>query len=117
MRAIRPDKLTLAALEATLRGPATPVRQGLDAVPAVLRISPRTQVLDAPAPLRAQRAVAQSTRRAPRPTPARRALTSVDARLPTPVRRCRARCPMLVKLPTDSRWWAGTAPAVQAPIV
>ena len=32
-RALRVDKLTLAAMEATLRGPATPVRQGLDAVP------------------------------------------------------------------------------------
>jgi L-seryl-tRNA(Ser) seleniumtransferase len=35
-RALRVDKLTLAAMEATLRGPATPVRQGLDAVPSVL---------------------------------------------------------------------------------
>ena len=35
-RALRVDKLTLAAMEATLRGPATPVRQGLDAVPAAL---------------------------------------------------------------------------------
>jgi L-seryl-tRNA(Ser) seleniumtransferase len=35
-RALRVDKLTLAALEATLRGPATPVRQGLDAVPSAL---------------------------------------------------------------------------------
>lgn len=36
-RALRVDKLTLAALEATLRGPATPVRQALRADPAVLR--------------------------------------------------------------------------------
>ena len=35
-RALRVDKLTLAAMEATLRGPATPVRQGLDAAPAAL---------------------------------------------------------------------------------
>ena len=35
-RALRVDKLTLAAMEATLRGPATPVRQGLDAVPSAL---------------------------------------------------------------------------------
>ncbi len=35
-RALRVDKLTLAALEATLRGPATPVRQGLDAAPSTL---------------------------------------------------------------------------------
>ncbi|OZM83460.1 L-seryl-tRNA(Sec) selenium transferase [Pseudonocardia sp. MH-G8] len=36
-RALRVDKLTLAALEATLRGPATPVRQALDADPRTLR--------------------------------------------------------------------------------
>jgi L-seryl-tRNA(Ser) seleniumtransferase len=36
-RALRVDKLTLAALEATLRGPAPPVRQALDADPAGLR--------------------------------------------------------------------------------
>lgn len=36
-RAFRVDKLTLAALEATLRGPAPPVRQALDADPAALR--------------------------------------------------------------------------------
>ena len=36
-RAMRVDKLTLAAMEATLRGPATPVRQALDAAPAALR--------------------------------------------------------------------------------
>ncbi len=35
-RALRVDKLTLAAMEATLRGPATPVRQGLDAAPSAL---------------------------------------------------------------------------------
>jgi len=35
-RALRVDKLTLAAMEATLRGPATPVRQGLDVAPAAL---------------------------------------------------------------------------------
>ncbi|GAA2907907.1 L-seryl-tRNA(Sec) selenium transferase [Streptosporangium fragile] len=35
-RALRVDKLTLAALEATLRGPATPVRLALHAEPAVL---------------------------------------------------------------------------------
>ncbi len=35
-RALRVDKLTLAAMEATLRGPATPVLQGLDAAPAAL---------------------------------------------------------------------------------
>ena len=35
-RALRVDKLTLAALEATLRGPATPVQQGLDAAPSTL---------------------------------------------------------------------------------
>ena len=35
-RALRVDKLTLAAMEATLRGPATPVRQALDAAPAAL---------------------------------------------------------------------------------
>ena len=36
-RALRVDKLTLAALEATLRGPAPPVRQALDADPDALR--------------------------------------------------------------------------------
>ncbi|OLF17211.1 L-seryl-tRNA(Sec) selenium transferase [Actinophytocola xanthii] len=36
-RALRVDKLTLAALEATLRGPAPPVRLALDADPAALR--------------------------------------------------------------------------------
>ncbi|WP_431895526.1 L-seryl-tRNA(Sec) selenium transferase [Nonomuraea sp. bgisy101] len=35
-RALRVDKLTLAALEATLRGPAVPVRQALHADPAAL---------------------------------------------------------------------------------
>jgi L-seryl-tRNA(Ser) seleniumtransferase len=36
-RAMRVDKLTLAALEATLRGPATPTREALDAGVAGLR--------------------------------------------------------------------------------
>jgi L-seryl-tRNA(Ser) seleniumtransferase len=36
-RALRVDKLTLAALEATLRGPATPVTAALEADPAELR--------------------------------------------------------------------------------
>jgi L-seryl-tRNA(Ser) seleniumtransferase len=36
-RAVRVDKLTLAALEATLRGPAPPVHAALDATPAELR--------------------------------------------------------------------------------
>jgi L-seryl-tRNA(Ser) seleniumtransferase len=36
-RALRVDKLTLAALEATLRGPATPTRQALDIDPDRLR--------------------------------------------------------------------------------
>ncbi|MEZ0074272.1 L-seryl-tRNA(Sec) selenium transferase [Planotetraspora sp. GP83] len=36
-RALRVGKLTLAALEATLRGPATPVHQALHAAPASLR--------------------------------------------------------------------------------
>ena len=35
-RALRVDKLTLAAMEATLRGPAAPVRRSLDATPAAL---------------------------------------------------------------------------------
>jgi L-seryl-tRNA(Ser) seleniumtransferase len=37
-RAVRVDKLTLAALEATLRGPAHPVRQALSADPDALRV-------------------------------------------------------------------------------
>ncbi|WP_433558248.1 L-seryl-tRNA(Sec) selenium transferase [Pseudonocardia xinjiangensis] len=36
-RAMRVDKLTLAAFEATLRGPVSPTRAALDADPAVLR--------------------------------------------------------------------------------
>jgi L-seryl-tRNA(Ser) seleniumtransferase len=36
-RALRVDKLTLAAMEATLRGPATPTRAALDARPEALR--------------------------------------------------------------------------------
>jgi L-seryl-tRNA(Ser) seleniumtransferase len=36
-RAVRVDKLTLAALEATLHGPVPPVRQALEADPEVLR--------------------------------------------------------------------------------
>jgi L-seryl-tRNA(Ser) seleniumtransferase len=36
-RALRVDKLTLAAMEATLRGPATPTAAALDADPAALR--------------------------------------------------------------------------------
>ncbi|WP_345713498.1 L-seryl-tRNA(Sec) selenium transferase, partial [Kineococcus glutinatus] len=36
-RALRVDKLTLAALEATLRGPATPTHEALHADPAALR--------------------------------------------------------------------------------
>jgi L-seryl-tRNA(Ser) seleniumtransferase len=36
-RAVRADKTTLAALEATLRGPQPPVWQALEADPAVLR--------------------------------------------------------------------------------
>ncbi len=40
-RALRVDKLTLAALEATLRGPATPTRVALDADPATLRARAR----------------------------------------------------------------------------
>lgn len=41
-RAMRVDKLTLAALEATLRGPAPPVRAALDADPADLRARARS---------------------------------------------------------------------------
>ncbi|MGI9003410.1 MAG: L-seryl-tRNA(Sec) selenium transferase [Pseudonocardia sp.] len=37
-RAMRVDKLTLAAFEATLRGPASPTRAALDAEPAALRV-------------------------------------------------------------------------------
>ena len=40
-RAMRVDKLTLAAFEATLRGPATPVAAALDADPADLRARAR----------------------------------------------------------------------------
>jgi L-seryl-tRNA(Ser) seleniumtransferase len=40
-RALRVDKLTLAAMEATLRGPATPTRVALDADPAALRTRAR----------------------------------------------------------------------------
>jgi L-seryl-tRNA(Ser) seleniumtransferase len=36
-RALRVDKLTLAAMEATLRGPVTPVRESIDAAPLALR--------------------------------------------------------------------------------
>ncbi len=41
-RALRVDKLTLAALEATLRGPATPTAQALAADPAVLHLRATT---------------------------------------------------------------------------
>jgi len=37
-RALRVDKLTLAAMEATLRGPAAPVRRSLDATPPALHV-------------------------------------------------------------------------------
>jgi L-seryl-tRNA(Ser) seleniumtransferase len=47
-RALRVDKLTLAALEATLRGPAHPVRQALSADPAGLKS--RAQALAATLP-------------------------------------------------------------------
>lgn len=47
-RAVRVDKLTLAALEATLRGPAHPVRQALSADPAGLKT--RAQALLATLP-------------------------------------------------------------------
>ncbi|HVL84472.1 MAG TPA: L-seryl-tRNA(Sec) selenium transferase [Pseudonocardia sp.] len=40
-RALRVDKLTLAAFEATLRGPATPTAAALDADPAILRARAR----------------------------------------------------------------------------
>jgi L-seryl-tRNA(Ser) seleniumtransferase len=40
-RAVRVDKLTLAAFEATLRGPTPPVREALDADPAALRTRAR----------------------------------------------------------------------------
>ena len=40
-RALRVDKLTLAAMEATLRGPATPTRLALDVDPAALRTRAR----------------------------------------------------------------------------
>jgi L-seryl-tRNA(Ser) seleniumtransferase len=36
-RALRVDKLTLAAMEATLRGPVTPVRESLATAPMALR--------------------------------------------------------------------------------
>jgi len=45
-RALRVDKLTLAAMEATLRGPAAPVRRSLDATPPALHVR-ATQLAEA----------------------------------------------------------------------
>jgi L-seryl-tRNA(Ser) seleniumtransferase len=53
-RALRVDKTTLAALEATLRGPAPPVRQALEADPQVLRSRCEALVAALPADLRAE---------------------------------------------------------------
>ena len=87
-RALRVDKLTLAALEATLRGPAPPVRRG-----------PRTPTPRAARPGRAARpapAAAEARGRGGRPRPP-------SAAAVRPASRCRAPAALACRRPTPRR--------------